>query len=302
MDTETGSGSETEAVTENSEVQDQQIAPATEAAQNLKRKFLLKVDGQEFEEEYDLGNEEALKKDLQLARAAKKRMAESTQTKKEFFEMANKMKQNPLALIESMGEEGLELIEKMLWEKKIRQQTLSPEQIKQEELEKRLARYEAMEKAQKEKEEQDLNSAEENKQAQHYQKVIIDALDKSGLPKTPEMAKRAAFLLHKNLELGLDLDASELVAEMKKEVLDLVKSLVGSSEGESLLGLLGPDVAKKIRKHDIATLKSKQLGGQNPTKALFQSAAPNNKKTRGYITPEEWQEEVNQRMRQSTEQ
>ena len=265
--------------------------------QNLKRKFMLKVDGQEFEEEYDLSNEEQIKKDLQLARAAKKRMSEANLSKKEFFELTQKIQKNPLAMIESMGDEGLELIEKMLWEKKIRQQTMSPEQIKQETMEQRLAKYEAQEKAQKEKEEDDTNAAIEAKEAQHYQKVIIDALDKSGLPKTPEMAKRAAFLLHKNLELGLDLDATELVAEMRKEVLDLVKSLVGSSEGEALLNLLGPETAKKIRKHDIATLKAKQIGGQNPTKPLYQSANTAAKKSRGYITQEEWQEEINQRMK-----
>lgn len=48
----------------------------------MKKKFQLKVDGEDIEEEVDFSDEEGMKSRLQLARAAKKRMAEAREEKK----------------------------------------------------------------------------------------------------------------------------------------------------------------------------------------------------------------------------
>lgn len=264
-----------------------------EKIQDLKRKFLLKVDGEEFEEEFDLGDEQALIKELQLARAAKKRMAEAQDAKRKAFEIVQGFEKDPASILKRLGPKGYEYAEQVLLEK-LQNEMLTPEQRKMAEYEAKLKQYEEMERSQKEEQEKSQQSAIEAKHAEHYQKVIIDALDKSGLPKTPDMAKRAAYLLQKNLELGLDLDASDLVSEMKKDVLSMVRGLVGSAEGDQLLEILGQDTAKKIRRHDIQSIKQKQLNG---TKPVYQgTTSPQSSNKRGYVSFDEWQEEVSRRI------
>jgi hypothetical protein len=261
--------------------------------QNMKRKFLLKVDGEEFEEEFDLADEESLKRELQLARAAKKRMAEAQDAKRKAFELVQGFEKDPASILKRLGPKGYEYAEQVLLEK-LQNEMMSPEQRKLAEYEAKIKQYEDLERSQKEEQEKAQQQALETKHAEHYQKVIIEALDKSGLPKTPDMAKRAAYLLQKNLELGLDLDASDLVSEMKKDVLSMVKGLVGSAEGDQLLEILGQDTAKKIRRHDIQTIKQKQLNGVKP---IYQgSPAPQTSKKKGYVSFDEWQEEVSRRL------
>jgi hypothetical protein len=271
----------------------QKLQKVDESAKAMIKRLKLKVDGEEFEEDYDLGNEEQLKRDLQLARAAKKRMAEAQGLKKEAYQIIEQYKNDPAGLIKALGPKGYDIAEQILVEK-LQSEMMTPEQRKMAEYEQRLSAYEKAEKDKKEREEQEQMQALEMKQAEHYQKVIIDALNKTGLPKEPQLAKRAAFLLKKNLELGLDLSPEELAQELKNEVVNTLKSIAGSSEASQLLELLGPDLAKKIRKHDLEQLKSKKMQG---TKSLTQSGQPSfQKPKKGYMTQEEWQAELDKRL------
>lgn len=282
---------------ENEQVQNNEPAKDAkpESVQSMVKRLKLKVDGEEFEEDYDLANEEQLRKDLQLARAAKKRMSEAQGLKKEAYQIIEQYKNDPIGLMKALGPKGYDIAEQLLLEK-LQGEMMTPEQRQMAELQQKLARYEQQEKEQKEKAEQEEMQALEMKQAEHYQKVIIDALDKTGLPKDPALAKRAAFLLKKNLELGLDLDAADLAQEIKQEVIGTLKAVAGSSEAQQLLDLLGPDIAKKIRKHDLEQLKSKKMQG---VKHTSQSAMPSfAKPKRGYQTQEEWQEELKKRLQE----
>ena len=179
-----------------SPVEQQEQAPPEEKKeppQSLKKKFKLKVDGEEFEEEVDLSNEEYLIKELQLAKAAKKRMAEAYNDKKKAFELTQ-MFENDIESFLERHPKGKDAAEKLLL-KEIQKQMLTPEQLKSMEMEQELARYKQQEQAFKQQQEQAQMQALEQQQAEYYQKTIIDALEKSGLPKTPESAKRMAFLL-----------------------------------------------------------------------------------------------------------
>lgn len=290
--------STSEEVTETPEVNEEVETPKQkeekkEATQSLLKKFKLKVDGEEIEEEIDLADEARLVKELQLARAAKKRMAEAQDEKRKLFELAKQF-ENPEELLLKMGDKGNEIAEKILL-KKLQAEMMSPEQRQLIELQEKLARYEQQEKALKEKEENERISQLESREVEKQQKVIIDALTKTGLPPSPELVKRAAALQLKNLELGLELDSYDLAQEIMSETTNLIKSLVKSSEGESLLKLLGDDAAKKIRKYDIEKLKEKQKSGS--TKSLTQTSMPETKK-RTYQTMDEWRNEISNRLKE----
>lgn len=266
-----------------------------EVKQAMLKKFKLKVDGEEFEEEIDLNDEAYITKQLQLAKAAKKRMEEAQQEKRKAYEIAQMLEKDPTALLKKMGDKGYEYAEQLLLEK-IQKEMMTPEQRELSELKERLARFERQEKESLERQEQEKQSALENKIAQEYQQKIISALEKTGLPKTPDMAKRMAFLLQKNLEIGLDLDADDLAEEAKKEVMGLFSSLAKDADAEKLLNIIGKDNYKKIDKFRVQELKKKQLnnfGVKSPT----QVAQPQFKKGRSYQTFEEWQEEVNRNLK-----
>jgi len=290
---------ETQETTETSEVVEPKPSEKQDEAkvQSMLRKFKLKVDGEEIEEEIDLADEQKLIKMLQLAKVAPKRLQEVHDEKKKLFELAKQF-EDPRALLERMGDKGTTIAEEILL-KKLQNEMLSPEQRQMQELQSKLAMYEKQEAEAKQRLEQEQLSKMEQQQAEHYQKVIIDALTKTGLPPSTEMIKRAAGLLSKNLELNLDLDADDLASEIMKETKSIIQSLVKSAEGQQLLNILGDDAAKKLRKHDIDTLKAKQK--MSPTKSLTQSSMPNLKRNKNNISFDEWRQEVADRIKNTDE-
>lgn len=261
---------------------------------SLKERFKLTVDGEEFEEELDWNDKESVKNRLQLAAAAKKRMSEANEAKKKAYEIVSQFEKDPEGMLKRLGPKGREIAEKYLLEQ-IKEDMLTAEEKDQRA---KLTRLEQLEKQEKEREEKAKAEAEAKKEfelAQNYQNTIIQALDKSGLPKSPELVKRMAKIMHKNLDYGLDLTPEELSQELKKEVTGLLKSVIGSSDGDQLIALFGEDVAKKIRMSDVKKLKEKQsmLFSETPNTNQNPPSAKENGKP---MTMEEWKESINRRI------
>jgi hypothetical protein len=265
--------------------------------QSMIRKLKLKVDGEEIEEDYDLSNQDQLIRDLQLARAAKKRMAEAQEAKRKAFDIAQQFEKDPVSILERLGDKGYETAEKMLL-KKIQQEMMTPEQRELAELKSRLERFEAQEKAAKEAEERQKQDEIEDRYRQQFQTTIIGALEKAGLPKTPRIAQRMAQLLQYNINLGYDLTPEELAHEAKKEFSELFGALSKDAEAEQLLNLIGKDAYKKLNKHQIDILKKKQFGKESPNKSLTQSSfKPKSSNKQKTMTWEDWNNEVSRRIK-----
>ena len=261
---------------------------------SLKERFKLTVDGEEFEEELDWNDKESVKNRLQLAAAAKKRMSEANEAKKKAYEIVSQFEKDPEGMLKRLGPKGREIAEKYLLEQ-IKEDMLTAEEKDQRA---KLTRLEQLEKQEKEREEKAKAEAEAKKEfelAQNYQNTIIQALDKSGLPKSPELVKRMAKIMHINLDYGLVLTPEELSQELKKEVTGLLKSVIGSSDGDQLIALFGEDVAKKIRMSDVKKLKEKQsmLFSETPNTNQNPPSAKENGKP---MTMEEWKESINRRI------
>ena len=265
-----------------------------EQVQAMLKKFKLKVDGEEIERELDLNDEQSLVRELQLAAAAKKRMAEAQEAKRKAYEIMQAVDGDLTGFLKKHPK-GHEVAEQLLLEK-IQQEMMTPEQRQLAELQAKLERYERAEKEAQEKAEAERISQLEAKYAQEYQQKIIGALDKSGLPKTPELARRMAFLLQKNMELGLELTAEDLAQEARNEVLGLIGSLTKDADAVQLLSLLDKEALKKIDKHRVSELKKKQLGG-SPNKSLTQSTYKPSPRQQKAMSWEDWQDEVNKRIK-----
>lgn len=290
-DTSTGESvnNETSQVTETQE-------NVTKPTPSQKKKFLLKVDGEEFEEEFDLSDEEGLRRELQMSRAAKKRMAEANEAKRKAYELMKKFDENPEELLSRLGEKGHEIAEKLIL-KKIQDQMLTPEQKEMMALKAENEGFKKEKETAKQASERQAAEKMEFDYAQKFQATIIDAVNKSGLPKSPEMVKRMAGLLKKNLEYGLELTPEDLVAEVKKDIVTMIKSIVGDSDGDHLINLFGNDVANKIRKADIKKLQEKQSQFTGFGKKPDQETVEMPKGERRPMTIDEWKEEVNRRIK-----
>lgn len=254
------------------------------------KKFKFKVDGEESEEEIDLSNEVELTKRFQLAKAAEKRISQAKSEKQKAMEILKAFEDGTLL---KKHPKNRELAEKFLLEQ-LENEMLTPEQKEFRELKAYKEARDREEAESKKAEAEAIAKQRETAIAQQFQKTIIDALDKSGLPKTPDLAKRMAGIMKKNLDLGLNLTADDLVIEVKAEANEMLKALIGSATGEQLIALFGEDVSKKIRAHDVQRLKSQM--GQPAKKAEATVKAPRGENGKP-LTIDEWKEQVKARLK-----
>lgn len=243
----------------------------------LTKKLKLKVDGQELEEnlpfEVDENNKdqvEYLKRNLQMSKAASKRMQESAADRKQAEQLIQALQNDPMRVLNDpriMGEEKFRNIAEQFLAKKLQEQMLTPQERKQIEMEERLRTYEEAEKKQRDQAEQEQIKQLEEHYAQQFQKTIIDALQGSNLPKNPFTVKRMADLMQKNLQYGLELDSKYLAQLVKEDYQKELINLINGSEADQIISMFGEDVTNKIRKHDLAKFKASQTGYKQPIEA-----------------------------------
>ncbi len=297
VSTDTSSTSQADTGSDSSD-QIQQAGQEPQAAKPLtqaqKEKFMLTVDGEDFEEEIDFNNKEDLKKRFQLAAAAKKRMGEAVTEKRKAFEIIKAFEQDPESMLARLGPKGREIAEKYLL-KQIQDDMLSPEEKEARLTKAELEKYRAKEKEAEENKVKTVAQQKEAHYAQEFQKTIITALDKSGMPKSPALVKQMASIMAKNLQLGLELTPDDLAAEVRSENNKTLKAIIADATGDQLIEMFGPDIAKKIRQSDIRKLQEKQsqVFQRGPSSG---SSSGSNRESRGPMTMDEWKEQVNRRV------
>lgn len=244
-------------------VEKEQATPVEAKPQPNKKKFKVKVDGNEEEMELDLNDEAALIRHLQMSKAASKRMNEAATTRKQAEQFIQALQQDPMRVLNDprvMGEEKFRAIAEQFLSKKLQEQMLTPEERKRIEMEEKLRTYEDQEKSQKQEAEAKQIEQLEQHYAQQYQKTIIEALQGSNLPKNPFTVRRMAELMQKNLQHGLELEPQHLAQLVKQDYQSELVSLIGGSDADQIIAMFGDDLANKIRKHDLAKFKSSQPG------------------------------------------
>ena len=272
-----------------------EVQAKAQAVKNLK-KFKLKVDGQEIEEEIDLNDEETIKRHLQMSKAANKRMSEAAKARQQAETIIHAIRtdlkgalSNPDAL--GLKREDVRKIAEELLAEELENEMLSPEQKELKELRKQVAERKAKEQ-EAEKERIEKESIElQQRYADDYDKKISEALNTSGLPKTAKTVKRMAQLMYQNLEHGYELEPKHLVDIVREEYLQEIKELFSASDADAMLKLMGDDVANKIRKADLARLRQIKPEFKKP-EPLQEEDRPQRKKT-----TEEWLAEARKRAR-----
>ncbi len=215
------------------------------------RSLKLKLDGQDVE----MPESEVIAL-AQRGKVSDKRFQEAAALKKQADDVMKFAKENPAEFFAKTGMNARQWAEEYLMGELKREQ-MTPEQRKAEENEGRLRKYEEQEKAAKEAERvADLEKVT-GEHRDRYDKMFVEALNLSGLPKTAYTIKRMAELQQINLKKKFDLGADKLAKLVREDYINEHKQLFGALEGDQLLDILGPELVKKLSKAQIAKLKSK---------------------------------------------
>lgn len=258
-----------------------------------KRKYKLKVDGAEVEEE--LGDEEIAVR-LQKGRAAEKRMQEAAAIRKQFQELKELAKSDPALVLKELA--GLDdpdaWAEQRLAEKWKRD--VMPE------ADRKLADLEARAKAAEDRVkafETAKSQEAEAKQMAHLEAqteaTFKRAFEVSGLSWTPEHLDLFGKVALEALDYGIDLTPEQMAAEVKGELekrdtksTEAAKGKLLSLKGDDLLNAMGEDAVKEVIRASIAKRQAAQAGGGTSSLAPTKSKAPEPVEKPRFRTTADW--------------
>jgi hypothetical protein len=238
-------------------------APA--APQKNVKKFKLKVDGQEYDEEIDLNDEDSLREQLQMAKVSRKRMQEFSELQKQVVGFVEALRKNPRKALSdpNIGVDVKELAARII-EEEIAESRKSPEQIERERLQQEI---QAM-KEERDREKNELQAREmERLKEQEFERIdmqIDQALQKTDLPKEPYVVKKIAEYMLLGFQAGKDVTPEDVLPIVREEILADIRHLAEVMPEDALQEIFG-DVIKKVRKSNVAKAKQKVAVGSNKT-------------------------------------
>lgn len=226
--------------------------PKEKAAPLPPRKYKVKVDGQEEEvDEHELlrgySHQKAANKVMQESKKAQQQAHQFIEMLKDegkFFEAAKLLGLDPRALSEKYLVSQLE------------EEMLDPREKELKQAKQKLKEFEEMEKKQKEDVEKQRHEQLKNAYAEDYNKQFIEALQKETLPPTKGMVGEMAKYISRAAQIGFKMTANEAAQLVKQDLLAAHQRLIGDSDGETLIKLLGENVSNKIRAYDTSKIKN----------------------------------------------
>jgi hypothetical protein len=230
------------------------------------------------------------------AKGADQKFREAAEAKKQVEAFMERFQQDPLAVLKDkrLPINQRELAEKMLLAS-LEEEMLSPAEREARDLKAKLQEYETKEQAAaREREERETEQRREIKR-QEISQMFAKAMESTPLSKDPETAAMAmrdmAMMLRAAKERGIEVSAEELALHAQNKYQKAMYSLANQLEGEDLIGFLGEDVIKKIRKADLARLKANNQQTQSHKSDDWskQDAAPRSNK---HIDPRTAREEA----------
>jgi hypothetical protein len=246
-------------------------------AKSLIKKYKLKVQGKEQEVEVDLGNDDFIRDQLQLAEMSKRSMQSASEIKKAYMKEMERLKSDPFSVLQELGLDPEELSAGFI-SKKIEEMKKSPEQLAQEKLTRELE--EARAEARKLKEEREAEQM--TKLQAEASKALNDEIDKaiSGhkkLPNSPLVRKKIADSMLWAMNNGYgDVTAEDVVPMVEKELRQEFGGMFEGMEDDTLEEWVGRERINRARKKKVAT-KVPGLNDVKPTAASIKAPAEANK-------------------------
>jgi len=195
-----------------------------------------------------------------LGEAANERFEQAARLRQQYEAEQKEMAQDFIKVLEKRGlskEQIRTRMEQWYHENFIEPEMLTEEQRKTRELERRLKQYEE----EKARQEQEFKLKEEQVVQQHaakeVQTQIIQAMEKSGLPKTRETARKIAYWMRHNLQYGFDAPMEVIIQQVKDSDRETLQTQIKDAPIEYILELFGDDLTNKLRQYDVAKHQQK---------------------------------------------
>ena len=204
-------------------------------------------------------------------------------------EIANMIQTNPFELLKRAGYDPRQLAEEYLT------QAIEEDMLPENEKELRKVRQEKEELERQYKEELTRREQEQMDVAiqqaqQEISNNIIDALENSSLPKSPEVVKRIANYMLIAEQKGINVNPKQVIPLVEEDFRNLNAQILKSLDPTKRISYIGEDLLKQIRQDDLARLKTSQ---SQASQSVPKSKQPTNKK----ITKEEWRRELAERIK-----
>ena len=204
-------------------------------------------------------------------------------------EIAEMIQTNPWQLLQRAGYDPRQLAEEYLT------QAIEEDMLPENEKELRRVRQEKEELERQYKEELTRREQEQMQVAiqqaqQEISNNIIDALENSSLPKSPEVVKRIANYMLIAEQKGINVNPKQVIPLVEEDFRNLNAQILKSLDPTKRISYIGEDLLKQIRQDDLARLKTSQSQASQSTPKPRQSA---NKK----LTKEEWRKELAERIK-----
>lgn len=291
-----------ESVVENEVVESSEAAPEAPASGDLStqeqkaeikqeikklKQLKLKIDGKEilenlpFEVEAGSEMEKYLQRELQLSKAAQKRMSEAKDVKSKLDEVGeyfNKIKGNKAEfrkLAREMDIDEKELAA-MIVEEEIARSKKSPETLENERLAAELQKIQDDRK--KEKEEMDSREYQRlvQQEEQRFSSLIESSLKEIGVPDNSHYRRMIVDYMSAAVDKGHEINPesmTKIVEMVKGDVHEQIKKMFEVAPDEMIENLVGKDKLKALRKKAVAkatpptpVAKSIQETGNNQQK------------------------------------
>lgn len=258
------------------ELQEAADAGATkEELTNMVRQFTLKVNNKEYVKEIDLGDEEAIKRELQMALAGRQAMQQSAELKKAYERDIERLRENPWEVIEELGLDPIQLAARRI-EEHLAQNSKSPKEIEDERRAKEYEQLKAENERLRREFEEKARQAEMSKVEKEIETDIITALDSDpDLEANPEVINMVVDNMLWAMQNGFsDVTAKDVIPTVKKEIQRKYRAYAQSMKSPTALkALLGDDILNGLREERVENLK-KQV---NNISSIKKTVAPEKK-------------------------
>ena len=250
-----------------------------------KRKYQLKVDGQDIEEEL---SDDDVRVRLQKAHAVDKRFQEVASQRKAIEEALKTIKTDPAkALKEIAGLDLDEWAEKRILERY--QEAMLPEAEREKaEMQRKLADYERQFEEQKTAAETAKQQAYEQQVFEKTEQEFISAVEQLGYDKgfsRTVLVPMMAEIAESALDYGVELTPSQMASEANKRLETIHRRQVQGLKGDQLLRYLGDDVVTEAIRAKLSATRGTAAAPSTPPPP---ARKPVTEEPRKPMTPQQW--------------
>lgn len=235
------------------EVKKAEAAAKQEGAKKVNEDtFKLKVDGKEFE----LSREEMVKY-AQLGKAGQKRMQKAAEIEKQTIAFLEELKANPRKVLKdpALGVDVIKMAQEILAEQ-LEEEAKSPEQREKESLMKELEELRNKQKTDEETRKTSERERMYQEVAQDLEVKVIDALEKTGLPRKGAVLNKIADVMNVALENNIKISPLQAAQLAKEELMGDIKELFDVLDDEKLEQYMGETHVKRLRQAALKRVKS----------------------------------------------